>query len=110
MKEIDLEVFHDLSLNINLDGKRVGFIDAWEDEAVDRGIWIEYLYVVKWLRDSGIGTEAMKKAITRWRELGFLVITLDDIHWEKPEGFWRRLGFQGEGKRKRLVIQDASWL
>jgi GNAT superfamily N-acetyltransferase len=109
LKEIELEVFHGLSLNIILDGRRIGFIDAWEDKAIKGGVWVEYLYILASRRGSGIGSEAMKRAITRWGEMGYSVISLDDVHWERPEGFWEKLGFRGEGKRKRLRIADAPW-
>ena len=56
--EIELEKLHCLSLNINLDGKRVGFIDAWEDKNVEKGVWVEYVYLLEKHRDSGIGTTA----------------------------------------------------
>jgi len=107
---IELEAFHGLSLNINVGGKRVGFIDAWEDKDVEKGIWVEYVYVLERLRDTGIGSEAMKIAIARWRDRGYEMVSLDDIHWEKPEDFWGGLGFTGEGKRKNLVIREAPWL
>ena len=64
--EIELEVFHGLSLNINLDGKRVGFIDAWEDEGVEKGVWVEYIYILEKHRGGSIGTTAMRRAIRRW--------------------------------------------
>ena len=34
----------------------------------------------------------------------------DGVHWEKPEDFWGKLGFKGEGKRKSLRISEAPWL
>jgi len=105
--EIELEKFHGLSLNINLDGKRVGFIDAWEDKNVEKGVWVEYVYLLEKHRDSGVGTTAMKMALSRWREMGYESVSLDDVHWDKPQDFWGRLGFKGEGKRKRLMISDA---
>jgi hypothetical protein len=71
--EIVLEVFRGLSLNILMDGKRVGFVDAWEDEKVEKGVWVEYVYILERIRNSGIGSNA-------------------------------KLGFQGEGKRKKLVL------
>ena len=37
---IELEEFHGLSLNINLDGRRVGFIDAFDDRKVEKGVWV----------------------------------------------------------------------
>jgi len=73
---IELEEFHGLSLNINLDERRVGFIDAWEDPGVKRGVWV----------------------------VGYEEVSLDDVHWEQPDNFWDRLGFRGEGKRKRLRL------
>jgi hypothetical protein len=42
--------------------------------------------------------------------MGYETVSLDDVHWEKPEDFWGRLGFTGEGKRKRLLIREAPWL
>jgi GNAT superfamily N-acetyltransferase len=102
--EVELEAFHGLSLNINMGGKRVGFIDAWELEEDPRRVWVEYAYVLKGLRNSGIGTRAMRMALTRWREMGYVGVSLDDIHWEATEDFWGRLGFTGEGKRKRLEL------
>ena len=105
--EIELEVFHGLSLNINLDGKRVGFIDAWEDEDVEKGVWVEYVYILEKHRDGSIGTTAMRVAIQRWREMGYETVSLDDIHWDKSEDFWGKLGFEGEGKRKTLRMGDA---
>jgi len=107
--KIELEPFHDLSLNIVLDGKRVGFIDAWEDEKVERGVWVEYIYMLEKHRDSGIGTRAMKMAISRWREMGYETVSLEDVHFDKPSDFWGKLGFRGEGKRKKLVMKDASY-
>ena len=104
---IEIEVFHGLSLNINLDGKRVGFVDAWEDEGVERGIWVEYVYILEKHRDSGLGTAAMRMAISRWREMGYERVSLDDVHFDKPRDFWGRLGFGGDGKRKTLRIGDA---
>lgn len=105
--EIELEVFHGLSLNINLDGKRVGFIDAWEDEDVEKGVWVEYVYILKKQRDGSIGTTAMRVAIRRWREMGYETVSLDDIHWDEARDFWGKLGFEGEGKRKTLRMEDA---
>jgi hypothetical protein len=46
-------------------------------------------------------------ALERWREKGYEVVSLDDIHWEEPRDFWGKLGFLGEGKRKVLRIGDA---
>jgi GNAT superfamily N-acetyltransferase len=102
--KIELEVFHGLSLNINLDGKRVGFIDAWEDKDVDKGVWVEYIYILRKYRESGIGTKAMKMAILRWYEMGYESVSLDDIHWDKNQDFWGKIGFRGDGKRKSLNI------
>jgi GNAT superfamily N-acetyltransferase len=99
---IELEEFHGLSLNINLDGRRVGFIDAWEDPEVERGVWVEYVYVLERHRNSGVGTRAMGMALSMWRGMGYEVVSLDDVHWEQPDNFWDRLGFRGEGKRKQL--------
>ncbi len=99
---IELEEFHGLSLNINLDGRRVGFIDAWEDPEVERGVWVEYVYVLERHRKGGVGTRAMEMALSKWRGMGYEVVSLDDVHWEQPDNFWDRLGFHGEGKRKRL--------
>jgi len=107
---LELEVFRGLSLNINHGGRRVGFIDAWEDEDVERGVWVEYVYVLEGFRGLGFGSEAMRGAIVGWGEMGFETVSLDDIHWEKPEGFWGGLGFTGDGKRKRLVIRGAPGL
>ncbi len=107
---LELEVFRGLSLNINHGGRRVGFIDAWEDEDVERGVWVEYVYVLEGFRGSGYGSEAMRRAIAGWGEMGYKVVTLDDIHWEEPEDFWGGLGFTGDGKRKRLVIRGAPGL
>lgn len=106
--KIELEPFHDLSLNIVLDGKRVGFIDAWEDRKVEKGVWVEYIYILEEHRDSGIGTQAMKMAISRWREMGYETVSLDDVHFEKPSDFWGNLGFRGEGKRKKLAMKNDS--
>jgi GNAT superfamily N-acetyltransferase len=108
--DLELEVFRGLSLNINCGGKRIGFIDAWEDDDVEKGVWVEYVYVLERFRNSGYGSEAMRGAITRWGEMGYEEVSLDDIHWEKPEDFWGGLGFTGDGKRKRLVIRGAPWL
>ncbi|MCW3979406.1 MAG: GNAT family N-acetyltransferase [Candidatus Bathyarchaeota archaeon] len=107
-QEIELEDFGGLSLNINLDGKRVGFIDAFEDRDVEKGVWVEYVYILERLRNSGIGTRAMRMAFERWREMGYEVVSLDDVHWEEPRDFWGKLGFEGEGKRKTLRIKDTS--
>ena len=107
---IELEEFHGLSLNINIDGKRVGFIDAFEDRNVERGIWVEYVYILERHRNSGVGTLAVRMAIERWREKGYEVVSLDDIHWEEPRDFWGKLGFVGEGKRKVLRIGDAPYM
>ncbi len=104
---IELEEFHGLSLNISLEGKRVGFIDAWEDEKVEKGVWVEYVYILERHRNSGIGTLAMRMAIESWREKGYEVVSLDDIHWEEPRDFWGKLGFEGEGKRKVLRMKDS---
>ena len=106
--EIELEVFHGLSLNINLDGKRVGFIDAWEDEDVEKGVWVEYVYILGKQRDGSIGTTAMRVAIRRWREMGYETVSLDDVHWDEARDFWGKLGFEGEGKRKTLRIRDSA--
>ena len=108
--DLELEVFRGLTLNINHGGRRIGFIDAWEDEDVEKGVWVEYVYVLKGFRGSGFGSEAMRRAIARWGGMGFETVSLDDIHWEKPEDFWGDLGFAGGGKRKVLVIREASWL
>ena len=108
--EIELEEFHGLSLNINLDGKRVGFIDAWEYDKVEGGVWVEYVYVLKEHRDSEIGSTAMRMAISRWHGMGYETVHLDDVHWETPRGFWGRLGFKGGGKRKNLRIRDAPYV
>ena len=108
--DLELEVFHGLSLNINHGGRRIGFIDAWEDKDVEKGIWVEYVYVLERLRNNGIGSEAMKMAIAQWMDGGYDVVSLNDKHWEKPEDFWGGLGFTGEDKRKRLVIREAPWL
>jgi GNAT superfamily N-acetyltransferase len=108
--DLELEVFHGLSLNIKSGGRRIGFIDAWEDEGVDRGVWVEYVYVLEAYRCSGVGSKAMKRAIRAWGEMGFEVVSLDDIHWEEPEDFWGCLGFSGDSKRKALVIRGAPWL
>ena len=108
--DLELEVSHGLSLNINIGGKRIGFIDAWEDDDVDGGVWVEYVYVLKGFRCSGVGSEAMRQAIRDWRGKGFEVVSLDEIHWEEAEDFWGGLGFSGDGKRKVLVIQGAPWL
>ncbi len=108
--EIEIEVFRGLSMNISLDGKRVGFIDAFVDEDVEKGIWVEYVYILERLRNSGIGSQAMSEVIGRWGEMGYETVSLDDVHWEKPEDFWGKLGFTGEGKRKMLLIGEAPWL
>ena len=108
--DIELEVFHGLSLNINCGGRRIGFIDAWEDEQVEKGVWVEYIYILEKFRNSNIGSEAMRGAIARWVEMGYETVSLDDIHWEKPENFWGGLGFSGDGKRKNLSIREAPWL
>ena len=108
--EIELEVFRGLSMNISLDGKKVGFIDAFIDEDVEKGVWVEYVYILERLRNSGIGSQAMREVIGRWRVMGYETVSLDDVHWEKPEDFWGKLGFTGEGKRKRLLIREAPWL
>jgi len=108
--DLELELFRGLSLNVNHGGRRIGFIDAWEDEDVEKGVWVEYVYILKEFRDSGFGSEAIKRAIRRWMEMGYERVTLDDIHYEKPEDFWGGLGFVGEGKRKSLVIREAPWL
>ena len=102
--EISLEAFHGLSLNINLVGKRVGFIDAWEDEEVEGCVWVEYVYVLKKYREVGIGTRAVEMALERWRKMGFTSVSLDDVHWREPRDFWEKLGFKGEGKRKTLRL------
>jgi GNAT superfamily N-acetyltransferase len=102
--EISLEAFHGLSLNINLAGKRVGFIDAWEDEEVEGGVWVEYVYVLKKYRETGIGTRAVEMALDRWRKMGFSSVSLDDIHWRETRDFWGKLGFKGGGKRKTLRL------
>lgn len=104
LHRIELEEFHGLSLNINLDGKRVGFIDAWEDPEIERGIWVEYVYILEKHRKSGVGTRAMEMALSKWRGVGYEAVSLDDVHWEQPDNFWDRLGFRGEGKRKRLRL------
>jgi GNAT superfamily N-acetyltransferase len=108
--DLELEVFRGLSLNINHGGRRVGFIDAWEDEDVEGGVWVEYVYVLEGFRGLGFGSEAVRRAIARWGEMGFKVVSLDDIHWEESGGFWGGLGFRGEGKRKSLVIRGAPGL
>ena len=107
--EIELERFRGLSMNINLGGRRVGFIDAWEDEGVEKGVWVEYVYILEAHRDSGVGTRAMKEVIRAWGEMGYETVSLDDVHWDKPQDFWGRLGFKGEGKRKTLTIREAPW-
>ncbi len=108
--DLELEVFRGLSLNINHGGRRVGFIDAWEDEDVEGGVWVEYVYMLKGFRGLGFGSEAVRRAIARWGEMGFRVVSLDDIHWDEPGGFWGGLGFRGEGKMKSLVIRGAPGL
>ena len=108
--EIELEVFRGLSMNIKLNGKRVGFIDAFDDRDTENGVWVEYVYILEGLRNSGIGSQAMREVIGRWGEMGYETVSLDDVHWEKPEDFWGKLGFTGEGKRKRLLIREAPWL
>ena len=108
--EIELEIHRGLSMNIKVDGKRVGFIDAFIDEDVEGGVWVEYVYILEGLRNSGIGSKAMREVIGRWAEMGYETVSLDDVHWEKPEDFWGKLGFKGEGKRKRLRISEAPWL
>lgn len=107
---IELEPFHDLSLNILLDGKRVGFIDAWEDRKAEKGVWVEYVYILERLRKGGIGTKAMEMAISMWHGMGYETVSLDDVHWDEPGDFWGRLGFEGEGKRKTLRIRDAPYV
>ena len=102
--EIELEVFRGLSMNIKLNGKRVGFIDAWELEEDPRMIWIEYVYILKEMRNSGIGSKALRMALTLWRKKGYIGVSLDDIHWDASEDFWGKLGFMGEGKRKSLMF------
>lgn len=102
--EIVLEVFRGLSLNILMDGKRVGFVDAWEDEKVEKGVWVEYVYILERIRNSGIGSNAVRMVLERWRGMGYETVSLDDVHWEKTTDFWGKLGFQGEGKRKKLVL------
>ena len=108
--DLELEVFRGLSLNINCGGKRIGFIDAWEDDEVEKGVWVEYVYILEKFRDSGFGSEAMRGAIARWGEMGYETVSLDDIHWDKSEDFWGGLGFTGGEKRKSLVIRGAPWL
>ena len=105
--DIELEIFRGLSLNINHGGRRIGFIDAWEDGDIEKGVWVEYVYILEKFRDLGFGSEAMRRAITRWGEMGYERVSLDDIHWEKPEDFWGGLGFTGRGKRKSLVIRET---
>ena len=78
--DLRLEVFHGLSLNINHGGRRIGFIDAWEDEDVEGGVWVEYVYVLGGFRCSGFGSEAVRRAIRSWEERDFEVVSLDDIH------------------------------
>ncbi|UCD44770.1 MAG: GNAT family N-acetyltransferase [Candidatus Bathyarchaeota archaeon] len=102
--EIVLEAFRGLSLNILIDGKRVGFVDAWEDEKVVKGVWVEYVYILEGLRNSGIGSTAMRMVLERWREMGYESVSLDDVHWDKSQDFWGKLGFQGERKRRKLVL------
>jgi GNAT superfamily N-acetyltransferase len=102
--KIELEEFHGLSLNINLNGKRVGFIDAWEDGEAEAGVWVEYVYVLEKYRNRGIGTQAVRMAIKLWRSMGFTSVSLNDVHWDGPRDFWGRLGFMGEGKRKTIRI------
>lgn len=108
--DLELEVFRGLSLNIIHGGRRIGFIDAWEDDDVEKGVWVEYVYVLEKFRNSGYGSEAMRRAIVRWGGMGYERVSLDDIHWDKPEDFWGGLGFAGGGKRNVLVIRDAPWL
>jgi GNAT superfamily N-acetyltransferase len=105
--KIELEVFSGLQFNINLDGKRVGFIDAFEDRDVERGIWVEYVYILEKHRNSGIGTEAMMIVIEKWRAMGYDTVTLDDVHWKSSQDFWGKLGFKGDGKRKTLKINRS---
>jgi hypothetical protein len=108
--DLELEIVRGLSLNIKHGGKRIGFIDAWEDEDVEGGVWVEYVFILAKFRDSGFGSEAMRRAIASWGEMEFERVSLDDIHWEKSEDFWGGLGFTGGGKRKSLVIREAPWL
>ena len=68
--DLELEVFRGLSLNINHGGRRIGFIDAWEDEDVEKGVWVKYVYVLAGFRGSGYGSEAMRRAIVGWGEMG----------------------------------------
>ncbi len=68
---------------------------------------MEYIYLLEKHRDNGIGTTATRMALSRWREMGYESISLDEVQWDNPQDFWGRLGFKGEGKRKSLTISDA---
>jgi hypothetical protein len=39
------------------------------------------------LRSSGIGSNAVRMVLERWREMGYETVSLDDIHWDKPQDF-----------------------
>jgi GNAT superfamily N-acetyltransferase len=99
--EISLEAAR---ANIELDGKRLGFIDAWEDEEVEWCVWVKYVYVLKKYRETGIGTKAVEMALEKWRKMEFFSVSLDDVHWLEPRDSWGKLGFKGEGKRKTLRL------
>jgi GNAT superfamily N-acetyltransferase len=80
------------------DATAIGFAilaTTWTVEHGGRVVWLEELYVVPSMRNSGIGGKLLKQAIETAREMGCLAIDLEvDVEHARAENLYARAGFR----------------
>lgn len=68
---------------------------TWTVEHGGRVAWLEELYVLPSMRNSGIGTELMARALEVARDLGCLAVDLEvDAEHARAEHLYARAGFR----------------
>jgi len=68
---------------------------TWTVEHGGRVVWLDELYVVPAMRNSGVGTELLEHALETAREMGCLAVDLEvDVEHARAENLYARAGFR----------------
>lgn len=67
---------------------------TWTVEHGGRVIWLEELYVIPSMRNSGVGSRLLEHALETAREMGCLAVDLEvDVEHARAENLYARAGF-----------------
>jgi GNAT superfamily N-acetyltransferase len=83
---------------------------TWTVEHGGRVAWLDELYVVPAMRNAGVGTELLNRALETAREMGCLAVDLEvDAEHARAENLYARAGFRRLPRtRWSLLLETKS--